>query len=453
MKQVLAANKTIMSIIGNAKLSKSGYRFINYAVAEPIEDGILLYNTLTCELLLLTQEEYDNALQDPILRQKWFVVPEDTCEKKIAQMVRWVQKSTAKQKKGISRFVILTTTDCNARCFYCFELGCKRIPMSDGTALKTFEFIKENSLGNHVVITWFGGEPLFNTSAIDIICQKLREAGISYESKMVSNGYLFDDENVRKCTELWNLKKVQISMDGTEEIYNKTKRYIYKEGNSYQIVMSNIQRLLDSEINVIVRVNMDFHNIEDLNVFAEEMAHRFGGNSKFCLYPRLIISETKAWDESHTLDEWAALYEAKNRLEQKLNKLGIFKLQTSRLRRNLPQTACMADSSNSVVITPDGHLGTCEHYTDKELIGHIDSAERDEAVIDSFRQYWEDTEECDTCFYYPQCIRLKKCSYNKPCIGPERMERGRHIRIAMLNEYRQWVAQAQEEEIDPEDEV
>lgn len=453
MKQILKSNESIVRIIGKAKPSLSGYRFSHYAVEETVDEGVLLFNTLTRELLLLTQEEYDHALDNSYLRQNWFVVPSETNEKQMVQTFRWLQKTMSKEKKGIFNYIIYTTTDCNARCFYCFELGRKRVPMSEETALKTAEFIKENHNGSPVTINWFGGEPLYNTKAIDIICGQLAEAGIRYRTRTISNGYLFNEENVDKCVKLWNLKRVQISMDGTEAVYNKAKHYIYKEGNPYQIVMSNIQRLLDRGIKVIVRLNLDFHNIEDLNVFAEELAERFGTDAKFSVYDHLIIDEKKAWDEHHSLDEWTALYEAKEALERKLLRLGIFAGRNARLGRRLPHCACMAENGNSIVITPDGSLGVCEHYSETELIGHMDSPERDQGVIDSFRQRWEDIPECADCFYYPQCIRLKKCPYIIPCIAAERKEKLRNIRFAMVNEYRRWVAQAQEEEIDPEDEV
>lgn len=446
MEQILKANESILNIIGKPKQSNSGYRFSFYVVAEPVEEGVLVFNTLTRELLLLTKEEYEAALENEALREKWFVVPENTEEKKLVNMIRWLQKTTTKTKGGINNYIIYTTTDCNARCFYCFELGRKRIPMSDETALKTVDFIIKNHNGKPISINWFGGEPLYNSRAMDIICQKLKEAGVEYKTRTITNGYLMNEENVRKCVELWNLRRVQISMDGTEAVYNKSKRYIYKEGNPFQIVMDNIQRLLTHGVRVIVRVNMDLHNIEDLHVFTEELAQRFSGYPKFLMYAHLIIDEKKSWDEHHSLEEWTALYEAKAKLEQKMLDLGIYAGRSPRLSKVLPHAACMAENSNSIVITPDGSLGVCEHYSETELIGHLDTAERDQSVIDSFRQYWDDIPECDSCFNYPQCLRLKKCPYIMPCISADRKANRQKIQAAMRNEFRLWSKKIKEEE-------
>ena len=452
MKQVLKENESILNIIGKAKESASGYRLSHYTAVEEIDDGFLLYNTLTCGMVLLTPEEYEHVLDSQELRRKWYVVPNALEEKKIVNMVRWLQKTMNKEREGITNFIVYTTTDCNARCFYCFELGRKRIPMDDKTANKTADFIIKNHNGSPITINWFGGEPLFNTSAMDIICHRLKDAGISYTTSTTSNGYLFNDENVSKCIDLWNLNRVQISMDGTEAVYNKAKRYIYKEGNPFQIVMDNIQRLLDRGICVAVRVNMDFHNIEDLHVFTEDLARRFGSYRKFFMYAHLIIDETKEWYEHHSLEEWTTLYEEKARLEKKMLDLGIYSKRSPRLAKKPPMIACMAENSNSIVIAPDGRLGVCEHYSETEIIGHLDSPERDQTVINSFRQHWEDIPECDTCVWYPQCVRLKKCPYTMACIQPERKDTIDNLAAAMRYEYRRWLENIQEDDnFEPEE--
>ena len=212
--------------------------------------------------------------------------------------------------------------------------------------------------------------------------------------------------------------------------------------------MENIQRLLDRDIKVLVRLNMDFHNLDDLNVFAEELAQRFAGNRKFYVYPFIIIDEKKAWNEYRTPEQWAELYEAKERLQDKMTGLGIYAYRSPRLSRDVPYSSCMAENDNSIVITPDGSLGVCEHYSETELIGHMDSPERDQSVIDSFRVEREDVPECDTCFHVPECMRLKKCPYRIPCIEAERTAQRRHIALAIRNEYKIWEKKQADE---PED--
>ena len=437
MEQIIKPNEAILSILGKEKQPTASCRLLHYCVTTPVEDGLLLHNTLTRELLLLTPEEAGNILQLPYLRSHWCVVPEEINDKQLVGLVRWLRGTLNKEPKHITGYTILTTTDCNARCFYCYELGRARTPMSEETALKTAAYIREHCGGNKVRIGWFGGEPLYNDRVIDLICGDLRNNGVAFQSSMISNGYLFDDEMVEKAAGLWNLKKVQITLDGTEAVYNRCKAFIYKDGSAYQVVTGNIARLLSKGIAVSVRMNMDFHNAADLMELSEELAQRFGSKG-LTVYPHLIFDDQIAWDQHHTIEKWTELYEAMHRLENRLIELGIYRGKDLRPRRDLPDHYCMADDGSTRVITPNGSLGVCEHYSETELIGHIDSPEQDQAVIASFRQRCDELPECATCFYYPQCNALKKCPDRIPCIPPEHQSLLRHQLRAMVNEYQLW---------------
>ena len=435
MEQIIQPNENILGILGKAKYSDSGYRFSHYCVSAEHPDGVLLWHTLTRELLLLTPEEFANALSLQELRERRFVVAQELDEKKLAKLVQWVLKTTRRKEDFISDYTILTTTDCNARCFYCYELGRSRIPMSAQTALKTAEFIRSHCGGKPVRITWFGGEPLYNASVIDIISDYLRENGVEFSAFMISNGYLYNDEMVEKAHSRWNITRVQITLDGTEDVYNRCKAFIYRGTSAYQVVTGNIERLLNKGIDVNVRMNMDFHNAQDLKNLSQELADRFGGYSGFRAYSHLIFDENTPWDQRYSLDKWTALYQAREELEQCLAQLGLSAAGRSRLRRTLSTNQCMADDDHSIVITPNGDLGVCEHFSESEFIGNLDSEQRDQAVIQSFCQRCDEIPECDTCFYYPQCVRLKKCPDLIPCIQPERDNLRKKIHTAMINEY------------------
>lgn len=439
MEQILKGNQSVLNTLGKAKPSQNGYRLLHYHLSVQVDKGVLLLNLLTREMLLLSNDEYENVLELQYLKEKWFVVPNDTNEKQLVGSIRWVQKYFAPKIDTVSDYTIYTTTDCNARCFYCFEFGRKREPMSEETALKTAEFIKAHRGEKEVTLRWFGGEPLYNYKVIDLICESLAKDGIPYKSAhMITNGYLFDDHMVEKAINLWKLKKVQITLDGTEDVYNRCKAFIYKEGSAYQIVHSNIQRLLNCGIRVLIRVNMDFHNIANLHLLVDELAQRYGGKKGLYVYPRLIIDEKKAWDSRYSMEQWSQLYDEKEKLEKKLAEVGLSALSVQRVSSKLKLTSCQADNDDCLIVTPNGSLGVCEHHSDIGLIGHIDSESRDQAVIDEWRTLFDEIPECDTCFYYPECRRLKNCPHNMPCIAPERKSIRSRMEQAMLNEYRIW---------------
>ena len=61
MKIVSPANETVMQLLKNFRKPADKYRMLKYTVHTEIEDGILLFNLFTRELLLLTKEEFENA--------------------------------------------------------------------------------------------------------------------------------------------------------------------------------------------------------------------------------------------------------------------------------------------------------------------------------------------------------------------------------------------------------
>ena len=438
MEHIIDACSTTLGILGKPKQPNSALRLMKYCIPLQTEDGVLLFNLLTRELLLLTPEEYRTIFSSVYLRDHWFTVPEDLNEKELAELVRWVRTSLYKEPKHITDYTILTTTDCNARCFYCYERGCARIAMSQETAHKVVAYIRNRCGGNKVSITWFGGEPLVNFPVIDQICEGLRAEGIDFEAQMISNAYLFTDEFVARAKEIWNIKKVQITLDGTEEVYNRSKAFIYREGSAYQIVAGNILRLLNADISVSIRLNMDLNNADNLMDLAKELAIRFKGQTKLHVYAHLLFDAEKPENERYTQEERTKLYDALQRLEEALLSSGLSSASCSRLRRDLPLHHCMADSGSSVLIAPDGHLGLCEHYVDREFFGHIDSPEQDKTMIDSWRQHCDPIAECDNCFYYPECIELRKCSGRTECSIHKRKRVRYNTEHAMLNEYRFW---------------
>ena len=141
MKTILPPSGNTIKILGKPKLAEHGLRWMAYVVAQPVEGGVLVFHTLTRALLLLTPEEYAAPDNLPELRDGWFRVPQKMDDMKYADQVRFIRRTMWKEPEHITSYTIFTTTDCNARCFYCYELGRSRIPMSDETAHKAAAYI------------------------------------------------------------------------------------------------------------------------------------------------------------------------------------------------------------------------------------------------------------------------------------------------------------------------
>lgn len=101
----------------------------------------------------------------------YFYVPVDFNEEYIADNIRILSTPlNVEPFDKINRYTILTTTDCNAKCFYCFQKDKKHIDMPMKVAQDLAKYIVDHYNGKQVELHWFGGEPLYNEPVIDEIC-------------------------------------------------------------------------------------------------------------------------------------------------------------------------------------------------------------------------------------------------------------------------------------------
>jgi len=450
MQIIIPSHGNTLKILGKAKSSSGGYRLMTYVLEQKTEDGMLLFHTLTRELLLLNEEEYTDLYSLPELYEKWFIVPESLDDMEYADRVRFVRTTVQKKPEHIKNYTIFTTTDCNARCFYCYEMGRSRIPMSEETAHEAAKYIASHCGGEKVRLEWFGGEPLFNKAVISIICSDLAASGVTYTSGMISNGYLFDDETIQEAAGLWKLQRVQITLDGTEETYNRCKAFIYKEADSpYRIVMANIDRLMNAGITVIIRMNIGIHNADDLLALADELHTRFPDTERLNVYSHVLYEFSGSRELIREDMERKQLYWHQQVLRDRLQHYGLYK--KAGINRQLPLCMCMADSGNARVILPGGALSLCEHCIEEDLVGHVAREETDEEIVRLFREVWPKEEACRICVCYPECIRLKKCSEQARCFTEMQHEKKRDIFDAMLYTYAMWKNRQEEQaEMRPE---
>ena len=431
MRIIIPARPLIERVIGRQKrVEGQRYRLMTYVVQQPVDDGVLLYNTLTCSLVLLTPDEVADITAQQELIDRWFLVPQEHDDRKACIEIRQMAALLTPATESINKYIILPTTGCNARCFYCFEKGAKPVSMTAETASKVVRYIVAHRGDKKVELRWFGGEPLVNAKVIDQICTELREQCVPFFSWMYSNGYLFDADMVQRAKDLWKLHHVVITLDGTEQTYNRVKDYVYRGVNAFERVLHNIDLLTAAGILVQIRLNVDKHNIGEMSSVVELLHQRFGTNEHLTVYSMQLYGE-------HSPEDNAELFAQRMQLEQQLMQYG-FRGQWG-VPRDIKVNCCSADNDGSVVIAPDGHLGKCEQYIDSEFFGHIDSKERNEAVLRKFKERRADIEACATCFYYPQCNRNRLVMCKKYNCTPEyQQERLHETTEGMKSEYERY---------------
>ena len=418
---------------GVQKPSQTEYRLIRYHLQTEHEGASLLCNTVTGELVELSDADKEilASLPAPYTKQMQqlvehhFLVPTDYDECTTVRQLRKILRMMDR-KKPMSTCTILPTTACNARCFYCFEAGFRHTTMSRETADRVIAFIERHADRKNLYIHWFGGEPTLGAKIIDYISEALRRDGFTYYAHMTSNGYLFDADMADRARELWKLEQIQITLDGTEEVYNRVKAYPGVSGSPYRRVLDNIGLLLERGVAVSVRMNLDRHNEDDLAKLIGELEGRFGTDKNLSIYVVPLFEDCGFKPVAHTTEDKQHLAHRQLALYELI--AGKAMLKKTRLP-HLKLNCCMADTDSSAIITPDGKLAKCEHRLE-ESVGDLESDYTEPELIASWKETTE-IPECSDCPLFPGCVRLKKCTSAGKCILEHRNNETEKLRFSM----------------------
>ena len=155
-----------------------------YNLIFPDENKYIIYNSYSGSIVVLSIDEYTELLSylnkkmpetDLIhsLYKQGILIDASYDERARLSLLR----VTEMQQTSNLYFRILPTTDCNARCFYCYESGIPHESMKEALIPEIVNFIdsciQENT--KKVNIQWYGGEPLLEFQTIYFLSIKCKE--------------------------------------------------------------------------------------------------------------------------------------------------------------------------------------------------------------------------------------------------------------------------------------
>lgn len=295
---------------------------------------------------------------------------------------------------------IWTTSGCNARCYYCFELGMKAVNMSNETAIKVANMIADNiNEGDSIRLEWFGGEPLLNKEIIktisEIVIAKCDSLNVKFSAIMISNGSLLTEEVVEMLKK-YRVERLQITLDGFKEVYNSSKNY-YDPKYNFDLVINNIKLLSANGIRTSIRLNYDNKHYDSLDELLDFLYNEFKDDRKVSAYVYPI------WDSLNGDNGFKSEAYADDNYLKIIDKLVRYKFikptDVIGLRRKVRQ--CAARNINSIAILPDGRISKCSESFN-QTIGDIDNGITDTKLYNE----WTSTElheECRNCKYLPVC--------------------------------------------------
>lgn len=409
---------------------------------------IILYNTLTKTLLLLDRDELafvetpvtlssdDAELPDTLsylIRNRFLVL--DGIDEQADYLTLFDIFRGTDYKRDVTSYTILTTTGCNARCFYCFEADFKPVSMSSETADQLVKYIAANRGDKPVKLRWFGGEPLCNIPAIDRISVGLKTAEIPFSSSITSNGLLFSDEIVNRAKEDWHLGSVQITLDGMDEEHNRRKNFKGDCENPFRVTLENIKKLADAEIHVSIRLNFDKNNLDSIDTLLNYLIETYRGKKYVTVYPAILFENCSAWNANRVDGEQDFLHKTLTHYRDLLAENGLF--YPRRMSTRLKTGHCGANNYHSLTVNPDGKFSVCHNYSDECTFGSVYEGITNKLLYSKWMVPGKLREKCVGCKWLPECTPFSVCpTVHTDCV----QEREDTFRRQIRREYAAWCA-------------
>lgn len=396
------------------KLSKFNYKM------RISEDKNIMYNTLSRKYIVYKdcdEEFIDSLLSD--LKKPYYTKKEADIAKQLISNGIIIddgldeldklkfEEDKNKFQDDVFSLVIQPTLDCNFRCVYCYEEH-KKLRLDNDTSERIVKLVRNvTKKVKKLQVAWFGGEPMMEfermlelTNKFKNICE---ENNCKYIARITTNGYLFSEEVIDKLDEL-SIKKIQITVDGPKEYHDK-KRPLANGKGSFDRIKENIIELLEKDILLTLRMNVDEENYKHIHKLFEiipddkkhkvviNMANIFKNKGKLNLYELY----------KKAIDEGFIYYNTVNSMVK-----------------------CEASMKNSITIQPDGKVVFCsvagENGENFGLLGEEGNIKfKNPGLYYKFQNTSTlEREMCRNCIKLPMC--MGGCKYgrfknNKVCNG------------------------------------
>lgn len=377
-----------------------------FNIVVPLDsDKSVLYNTLSRQMDVLSNSVVESFLRNDTITQdiiqaesNGFIVDHHTDE-----LLR-LKATLAQNENGIQAITILPTTDCNARCWYCYEKGIEHFNMLESVAEKTVSFIKKVYKENFIKINWFGGEPLYNFEIIRFITGRLLEEGYSLSAFFTTNGSLITEEIASFISAYYKDAAMCITVDELGMNYAKIKRYIdISEEKAFPSLIDNIKIALRSNIRLLLRLNYT------------EYSHAVATKDKLMsLFTEQELSHihfyfAPIWDGTSRPQPIECAFEVLSLIEKgvDINLLAnpyMDNIVLNQIGNTHKMSMCPCRNMNHYVVNADGRLYRCHSLASKkeyacgDVISGIDTSSLGYTLFDITV-----TDKCSHCGLLPVC--------------------------------------------------
>ena len=393
-KNFVELEKFFRAKISDTAVKSSAF---NFCVESP--KNFLVYNTLYNSMAKLTRDEFLKLNGKKIcgrdLRQK-FLAAGLLVAAQVDERENYRRWRTEAHKHNEHLSVNVTTTlKCNARCAYCYERGVKPVDFNETKIDALIDFIKRHKKNLPVKLNWFGGEPFMNTKIIDAVTARLGEAGFEFTCFAITNGSLLTRRMIERKFPKWNLRGVQITLDGTAARYAERKAYVDGQRAVFKKILNRIAWLAAANVHVDIRLNIDRENLRDVLDLIHVLQARFGDEKNIVCYPAFVTGVKDKLTDAEKISCVKKIFRAlADPAKMSINE------RLYSFPRSLP---CMRNDPQAFSVDVHGKVYDCEH-----LVGHKDKALGTlkclPEEINSARPEKPLRTECVECVFLPKCM-------------------------------------------------
>lgn len=332
--------------------------------------------------------------------------------------------------------VLALTLKCNMNCVYCFESkeNVNKKCISEDIIYSIINFMKKQISVSSIkkfTIVWFGGEPLLEYDNILKIGKEIKsfciEKKVTFVSSMKTNGLLLEREKTKQLVEECNLKTVQITLDGTKEVYCLLKQV---SKNAFDKVIENIISVCDL-VKITIRMNTNFYNLENIKELVDLLFTKYNLLDKIEIY----LAEVKCYngEPSKSFDFEKVKLQFYFDLEKKYGKN--FSNLITVMKPKV--TSCGLIKNFNSVIGPDGEIYKCDLTIGRKdfVVGNVADGY---FFNDVYRKFNSPNHKlkCKGCKIFPLC--LSGCRYEQLLFGNKSVDckgKLKSLKKMLLNKY------------------
>jgi len=392
------------------------YRWSDFCLRIHTNGGLLLKNSLTGAVVVIdaeTENKINRSLSNGDVSVQIdtlahpdtaLIVPID-----LDEYSTWKGKLINRRENGAHIFILhfIPTIQCQFRCNYCVEKGVDRgasmkQDVIDQSKKRVTEYLDSHPEIDSFRFVLFGGEPLLQKKlvmgALDTFHKLALERNIKFWTEIVTNGELLDENTARMLSKyIW--RRVQITLDGPEDVHN-SRRHGENGRPTFENIIRNIRMLLSMELiqKIDIRISLDINNADRVPELIQYLAE-LGSQNRVNLSLGLI---TPTFANPSKVNPQSVIAE-KALVAWKIAKGCGFAVP----EEFLTGPWCVAIAKHSIVLQPDGSLQKCFCTVGRNEYNFGSIFDKSGALYfkDPRFEHFKRTEQCATerCPFIPLC--------------------------------------------------